>query len=124
MEPSDLESGSIEEFVDEYNSNGLRKASDEEIATLRKVSGNIPFACFFICLIEFSERGSYYGVTGCLSNFIQFDLPEGGNGAGATKKGTQETPGALGLGLQAASALTLLLTFLAYVAPLVSDFKS
>ncbi len=87
--------------------------------TLRKVPGYIPWACYLVCLIEFAERGSYYGVTGSLSNFIQFSLPEGGNGAGATKVGTQETPGALGLGLQTASALTLLLTFLAYVFPLL-----
>lgn len=42
----------------------------------------------------------------------------GGNGAGATPKGTQETAGALGMGLQASSALTLLFVFLAYVIPI------
>jgi len=36
-------------------------------------------------------------------NYIQQPLPVGGNGAGAPPKGTQETAGALGLGLQTAS---------------------
>lgn len=42
----------------------------------------------------------------------------GGNGAGAPKRGTQDTAGALGMGLQASSGLTLLFTFLAYVIPI------
>lgn len=42
----------------------------------------------------------------------------GGNGAGAPPRHTQETAGALGMGLQAASGLTLLFIFLAYVIPI------
>lgn len=42
----------------------------------------------------------------------------GGNGAGATPRGTQKTAGALGMGLQASSALTLLFVFLSYVIPI------
>lgn len=42
----------------------------------------------------------------------------GGNGAGAPPRGTQKTAGALGMGLQASSALTLLFSFLAYVVPI------
>jgi hypothetical protein len=49
---------------------------------------------------------------------MQFPLPAGGNGTGATPKGTQETAGALGRGLQFANAFTLLFTFLAYVIPI------
>jgi dipeptide/tripeptide permease len=49
---------------------------------------------------------------------MQFPLPAGGNGAGATPKGSQETAGALGRGLQFANAFTLLFTFLAYVIPI------
>lgn len=41
-----------------------------------------------------------------------------GNGAGAPKRGTQDTAGALGMGLQASSGLVLLFNFLAYVIPI------
>jgi len=43
----------------------------------------------------------------------------GGNGAGATPKGSQETPGAMGKGLSVSSALTLLFSFLAYTLPIL-----
>ena len=49
---------------------------------------------------------------------MQFPLPKGGNGAGAPPRGTEETAGALGRGLQFSSALGLLFTFLAYVIPI------
>lgn len=42
----------------------------------------------------------------------------GGNGAGATLRGTQATAGALGMRFQASSALTLLFVFLSYVIPI------
>jgi POT family proton-dependent oligopeptide transporter len=59
-----------------------------------------------------------------LNNFIQLPLPTGGNGAGAPPSGTQQNAGALGMGLQTASALTLLLTFLAYLTPLWGGYIS
>lgn len=46
-------------------------------------------------------------------NFIQRPLPAGGNGTGATPAGTQLTPGALGLGLQVATAVTTSFSFVA-----------
>jgi POT family proton-dependent oligopeptide transporter len=75
-------------------------------------------------LIEFAERASYYGVKNRLNNFIQLPLPAGGNGAGAPPSGTQQNAGALGMGLQTASAITLLLTFLAYLTPLFGGYIS
>lgn len=54
------------------------------------------------------------------------DVPnsKGGNGAGATPKGTQLTPGALGKGLTISSALSLLFKFLAYTVPIFGFVKS
>ncbi|CRG92670.1 Peptide transporter PTR2 [Talaromyces islandicus] len=92
--------------------------TEEESRTLRKVAENLPLVSFSLCLVEFAERASYYGAKTVFSNFIQFPLPKGGNGAGAPPRGTQETAGALGMGLQASSGLTLLFTFLAYVIPI------
>lgn len=49
---------------------------------------------------------------------IRTNTETGGNGAGAPPKGTQETAGALNMGLQASSAFVLLFQFLAYVVPI------
>jgi hypothetical protein len=94
------------------------RPSEEEKSTLRRVAGKIPATSFALCVVEFSERASYYGVLFPFSNFMQFPLPQGGNGAGAPPTGTQETAGALGKGLQFSNAFVLLFTFLAYVIPL------
>lgn len=110
--------------------------TEEESKTLRKVAGSLPLISFALCLVEFAERASYYGAKTVFSNFIQFKLPEGtpyfskavlrnsadptedGNGAGSPPQGTQKTAGALGMGLQASSGLTLLFLFLSYVIPI------
>ena len=100
----------------------LQEPSEEEALKLRKVAGAVPKMAYILCTVEFAERASYYGCAQVFSNFIQFPLPAGGNGAGATPKGTQETAGALGLGLQTSSALTLLFSFLAYTIPLLGGW--
>lgn len=83
-----------------------------------------------MCLVELSERASYYGVKQLFSNFVRGPLPKGGNGTGAVAKGeagVDQSSGALGMGSVPASAVTNLFTFLAYVIPIlgaiVSDTK-
>ncbi|OOF93624.1 hypothetical protein ASPCADRAFT_407784 [Aspergillus carbonarius ITEM 5010] len=92
--------------------------TQEEVNTLRKVPANLPIVAYSLCLVEFAERASYYGAQTVFSNFIEFSLPKGGNGAGAPPRGSQETAGALGMGLQASDGLVLLFQFLAYVIPI------
>ncbi|EME83217.1 uncharacterized protein MYCFIDRAFT_45904, partial [Pseudocercospora fijiensis CIRAD86] len=92
--------------------------TEEEASTLRKVADKIPKTAWLLCIVEFSERASYYGVKTVFSNFMQFPLPEGGNGAGAPARGTQDTAGALGRGLQFSNAFVLLFAFLAYIIPI------
>jgi len=93
--------------------------TDEERKTLRKIADSVPWTAWTLCFVELAERASYYGVKAVFNNFIQFPLPEGGNGSGAIDPNKPEShAGALGLGIQAASALTLLFTFLAYVIPI------
>ena len=94
------------------------RPTEEEALTLRKVADKIPINAYLLCCIEFAERASYYGVQTVFSNFIQFPLPRGGNGAGAPPKGTQETAGALNQGLQFNNAMSLLFIFLAYIIPI------
>jgi hypothetical protein len=93
--------------------------TEEERSTLRKVADSVPSVAYALCAVEFAERASYYGASTVFSNFMQFPLPAGGNGAGAPPRGTQETAGALGKGLQFSNAFTLLFMFLAYVIPIL-----
>ncbi|KAE8167644.1 hypothetical protein BDV40DRAFT_284575 [Aspergillus tamarii] len=92
-------SGSVDS--DEYPEPTL-----EEQSTLRKVADNLPIVSYSLCLVEFAERASYFG----------------GNGAGAPPRGTQETAGGLGMGLQASSGLVLLFAFLAYILPILGGW--
>ena len=102
--------------------------TEEERLTLRKVADSIPAVAYTLCFVELAERASYYGVQTVFNNFIEFPLPAGGNGSGAVPKDNPNgTAGALGKGVQFASALTILFTFLAYVIPIfgawVADTK-
>ncbi|KAK5130880.1 hypothetical protein LTR08_001601 [Meristemomyces frigidus] len=101
--------------------------TEEEASTLRKVADSIPISAYLLCIVELAERASYYGVQTVFSNFMQYPLPAGGNGSGATPAGTQETPGALGKGEQFSVAMGLLFSFLAYIVPIgggwVADTK-
>jgi POT family proton-dependent oligopeptide transporter len=42
---------------------GFEKPTEEEMATLRRVSGKIPWAAYTIAFVELCERFSYYGTT-------------------------------------------------------------
>ncbi|KAI1350377.1 POT family protein [Xylaria sp. FL0043] len=93
--------------------------TEEERKTLRKVYDTVPWTAWTLCFVEASERASYYGVKAVFNNYLQFPLPKGGNGTGAINGNDPNAhAGALGLGLQTASALGLLFTFLAYVIPI------
>ncbi|KAF9264783.1 hypothetical protein L218DRAFT_957974 [Marasmius fiardii PR-910] len=93
--------------------------TEEERSTLPLIPASIPWTAYTICIVEFAERASYFGCTAVFSNFIQRPLPLGGNGAGAPPPGTQLNAGALGLGLQAATAITKAFSFLAFALTIV-----
>lgn len=91
----------------------------EERQTLRKVPDKIPKIAYILCVAELAERASYYATTGVFSNFIEYGMPTGGNGAGAPDPNNPNgVAGALGKGVQFASAFILLFTFMAYVFPI------
>ncbi|KJK65689.1 PTR2 like protein [Aspergillus parasiticus SU-1] len=98
--------------------------TEEELATLRRVPGNLPIVAYLICVVEFSERASYYGVSGLVSNFVNRPLPVGGNGYGAPPRGTQQTAGALGMGTVKANAVNQSFSMLAYALPMVFGYLS
>ncbi|KAE8352492.1 POT family-domain-containing protein [Aspergillus coremiiformis] len=111
IETTTIATGSVD-------SDEFPEPTEDEHNTLRKVAGSLPIVAYSLCLVEFAERASYFGSQTVFSNFIEFPLPKGGNGAGAPPRGTQETAGGLGMGLQASSGLVLLFAFLAYVIPI------
>src|SRR3954452_20411959 len=43
------------------------KPTEEELAVLRRVPGTIPTIAYLICIVEFCERASYYGVQPLIS---------------------------------------------------------
>ncbi|BCS21461.1 putative MFS peptide transporter [Aspergillus puulaauensis] len=98
--------------------------TDEELKTLRRVPGNLPIVAYLICIAEFSERASYLGVTGLISNFVNRPLPPGGNGYGAPARGTQQTAGALGMGTVKANAVNQSFSMLAYALPMFFGYFS
>lgn len=55
--------------VDVHSTSDTDDVSDEDLRTLRRVSGKIPWAAYTIAFVELCERFSYYGTTVvCKSN--------------------------------------------------------
>lgn len=98
------------------------KPTPEELGTLRRVAGKIPYTAYVMCFAEFCERGSYYSAVGVISNFVNRKLPKGGNGYGAPAKGTQQTAGALGLGTVKATAVSQSFKMLVYCLPVIFGY--
>jgi hypothetical protein len=92
----------------------LNIPTEEELGSLRRVAGHIPYTAYLLCIVEFAERGSFYGCKQVFSNFVNRPLPKGGNGWGAPPAGTQQTAGALGKGTVVAAAVTNSFGFLVY----------
>ncbi|PNS14979.1 hypothetical protein CAC42_2208 [Sphaceloma murrayae] len=98
------------------------KPTEHERLHLRRVAGSLPTIAYLICIVEFCERASYYGVQPLISNFVNRPLPKGGNGFGAPPKGTQQTAGALGMGTIKANAVAQSFSMLVYVLPLLFGY--
>ncbi|KAH7400404.1 peptide transporter-like protein [Cadophora sp. MPI-SDFR-AT-0126] len=95
----------------------VNEPTEEERHTLRRIPGTIPWIAYALCLVEFAERASYYGVQPLIGNFVNRKLPPGGNGFGAPPKGSQATAGALGMGTVKASAVAQSFNMLVYALP-------
>lgn len=76
--------------------------TEEELATLTRVSGQVPWSAYTIAFVELCERFGYYGCTVVYVNFIQQDMPLGSN----TGAGFGGQSGALGMGQRASFGLT------------------
>lgn len=91
--------------------------TEEDLRTLRRVSGSIKWAMYTIAFVELCERFSYYGSSILYTNFVNRALPPGSTtGAPTTPDGL---PGALGMGPKAAMGISLFNQFWAYIMPLL-----
>ncbi|KAL5334966.1 POT family-domain-containing protein [Aspergillus crustosus] len=95
----------------------------EEMRTLRRVARPLNWITFSVAFIELCERFSYYGTTAVFVNFLQRPLPPGST-TGALVDSRSSVPGALGMGQQASTGLTLFNSFWSYIMPLAGAFMA
>ncbi|WPH00325.1 peptide transporter PTR2-A [Acrodontium crateriforme] len=109
----------------------LLEPTQEELQTLRRVSGKIPWTAMTVTFVEFAERFSYYGTTAVFVNFLQQPRPYGSRTGSIQETeacysvmGMQACaqPGGLGQGQQTSFAFTTLNQFWAYLMPLVGGY--
>lgn len=60
---SDVVSASLPQYDEDGETRHADHPTDEELATLRRVSGKIPWTAYTVAIVEFCERFSYYGTT-------------------------------------------------------------
>ncbi|KAJ7244647.1 peptide transporter PTR2A [Mycena haematopus] len=98
---------------------GLVFPTEEERATLRRVSDSIPWNAYLIAAVEAAERFSFYGSSVVFTNFIQHALPPGSRtGAG----GPNGQSGALGKGQQTSTGIGTFYQFWCYITPLIGAY--
>ncbi|KAJ8118078.1 hypothetical protein OPT61_g871 [Boeremia exigua] len=95
--------------------------TEEELKTLRRVSGKIPWQIFTIAFVELCERFGYYGCQVLYTNFVQWELPTV-NGE-LSRTGRDPTPdgqpGGLGMGQRASFGIGTFNSFWAYTTPII-----
>lgn len=100
--------------------NGEIYPTEEEIATLRHTHGKVNWLIYSIGIVEMVERFAYYGTTAVFVNFISFPMPAGST-TGAVTPGDDQA-GALGLGQQVSTSITLFSSFWSYVMPMIGGY--
>ncbi|KAI0729908.1 POT family-domain-containing protein [Fomitopsis betulina] len=106
----------------EYFDHDLPIPSQEDLATLRRISEKIPIKVYTIAFVELVERLSFYGTTQVFVNFIQQPNPGTSTGKALHPSAADAQPGALGMGQQASTGLTTFNQFWVYVMPLFGAY--
>ncbi|KAL8282347.1 hypothetical protein RB597_009855 [Gaeumannomyces tritici] len=96
------------------------KPTEEEMHSLRRVSGKIHWGIYTIAFAELCERFSYYGSAVLYTNFVKRPMPEGSTTGAAPRP--EDTAGALGMGQAASQGISLFNVFFAYLMPLVGAY--
>jgi POT family proton-dependent oligopeptide transporter len=95
------------------------KPSEEDLHTLRRVSGKINWAAYTIAFCELAERFSYYGSSVLYTNFVRSPLPEGSTTGAGWGRNPKNQSGALGWGQKSSQGISLFNQFFAYLVPLL-----
>ncbi|KAL8702725.1 MAG: hypothetical protein Q9201_004101 [Fulgogasparrea decipioides] len=103
------------------DADGKEYPTPDEVETLRRVCGTVPWSSYTIGFVELCERFSYYGTTQVFVNFIQHPLPDGST---TGESGTDGQSGALGLGQRASTGLTTFNSMWAYFMPLLGAYMA
>lgn len=95
--------------------------TEEELRTLRRVSGKIPWQIFTIAFVELCERFGYYGCQVLYTNFVQQELPVIDGVVQTTGKDPRPEgqPGGLGMGQRASFGIGTFNSFWAYTTPII-----
>ncbi|KAL6710354.1 hypothetical protein ACN47E_009300 [Coniothyrium glycines] len=95
--------------------------TEEELKTLRRVSGKIPWTAFTIAFVELCERFGYYGCQVLYTNFVQQKLPVIDGVVQTTGRDPRSNgqPGALGMGQRASFGIGQFNSFWAYTTPII-----
>ncbi|KAH7395394.1 POT family-domain-containing protein [Phaeosphaeria sp. MPI-PUGE-AT-0046c] len=95
--------------------------TEEDLLTLRRVSGKIPWTAFTIAFVELCERFGYYGCQVLYTNFIQRPLPviDGVTQTTGRDPTHDGQPGALGMGQRASFGIGQFNSFWAYTTPII-----
>ncbi|KAL8669366.1 MAG: hypothetical protein Q9168_006043 [Polycauliona sp. 1 TL-2023] len=101
------------------DADGVEYPTPEEVATLRRVRGQVPWGAYTIGFVELCERFGYYGTTAVFVNFIQQPLPDGST---TGSSGTDGQSGALGMGQRASTGLSTFNSMWAYFTPLIGAY--
>lgn len=83
--------------------------TEEEMRSLRHVSGKIPLRCWLIAIVELSERFAYYGLATPFQNYMQ-NSPE------------DKPKGVLNLASSGATGLSYFFQFWCYVTPVLGGY--
>jgi POT family proton-dependent oligopeptide transporter len=89
--------------------------TDEDLVTLPRISGKIPWVAYTIAFVELCERFGYYGCQALYTNFIQQPRPSA-TGANPAPEGKA---GALGMGQRASTGISTFNQFWAYTTPII-----
>ncbi|CCH59307.1 hypothetical protein TBLA_0B04710 [Henningerozyma blattae CBS 6284] len=85
--------------------------TEEELKTLPREAGHIPFNCWLLAIIELAERFSYYGLSAPFQNYMQ-------------NNPSDNPPGALSLNSTGATGLSYFFQFWCYVTPIFAGFMA
>lgn len=93
----------------------------EELLTLRRVSGKIPWTAFTIAFVELCERFGYYGSQVLYTNFVQQKLPviDGVVQTTGRDPRAEGKPGGLGMGQRASFGIGTFNSFWSYTTPIL-----